>query len=422
MSGSVILSTYLALSRVAGPLYRRVLKRRAAAGKEISERLPERFGTSPIPRPEGRLIWSHAASIGETQSLLGLIPALLSATPDLTILVTSTTVTSAELLKHDLPDRAIHQFSPIDTPQAVRRFLAHWKPDVAIWVESEIWPRMMVETKAQGIPMMLINARVSAKTVERYRWAHRTVNKLFSHFDEILAQDQATFDVLQSIGISEGAMQLTGSLKEELAPPLKQNSDLPSLQTALAGRPVWVAASTHPGEEETLLKAHGKLPENALLILVPRHPERGAELSALLKAGDWKFAQRSKNDVIDADTQVYLADTIGEMGLWYRLSGVSFVAGSLEEIGGHNPFEPILLGSAVIAGPHVGNFTEVYARLDQAQAYLPAQTPAEIAQAVQSLLESDVRQAQADRARACLAAQVSITPMVRDRILSHLPE
>lgn len=420
MSKSVVLSSYLGLSWVLGPVYRFAIRRRLAAGKEDKARVAERFGGTTLARPDGPLIWMHAASIGETQSLMGLIPALLAAQPELSILVTSTTVTSARLLERDLPERAFHQFSPIDTPQVIRQFLDHWQPDVAVWVESEIWPRMLVDTKARGIPMMLINARVSAKTIERWSWVSKTARLLFSKFDTILAQDQSTLTLLEKLELNDVALRMTGSLKQELAPPLQDVDEIDALEQTLRGRSVWVAASTHPGEEDVLLEAHKHLATDAVMILVPRHPERGDALAAQTRAAGWVVAQRSKGEPLTADTQVYLADTIGEMGLWYRLSKVSFIAGSLEPIGGHNPFEPILLESAVISGSQVGNFADVYARLKNTEGAAFADTSTAIAEAVIALFDEDTRAQQAARALDCLASNASITAQVRNHVLAAI--
>ncbi|MGH1447154.1 MAG: 3-deoxy-D-manno-octulosonic acid transferase [Cognatishimia sp.] len=420
MSKSVVLSSYLGLSWVLGPVYRFAIRRRLAAGKEDKARVAERFGGTTLARPDGPLIWMHAASIGETQSLMGLIPALLAAQPELSILVTSTTVTSARLLERDLPERAFHQFSPIDTPQVIRQFLDHWQPDVAVWVESEIWPRMLADTKARGIPMMLINARISAKTIERWSWVSKTARLLFSKFDTILAQDQSTLTLLEKLELNDVALRMTGSLKQELAPPLQDVDEIDALEQTLRRRSVWVAASTHPGEEDALLEAHKHLATDAVMILVPRHPERGDALAAQARAAGWVLAQRSKGEPLTADTQVYLADTIGEMGLWYRLSKVSFIAGSLEPIGGHNPFEPILLESAVISGSQVGNFADVYARLKNTEGAVFADTSTAIAEAVIVLFDEDRRAQQAARALDCLASDASITAQVRDHVLAAI--
>jgi len=419
---SKILSAYLGLTRLLEPVYRLVVARRKRAGKEHPERFAERFGQTEHPRPAGPVIWMHAASVGETQSLLGLIPALLAARPDLSIVLTSGTVTSAKLLARDLPDRAIHQFAPVDTPNAVRRFLDHWRPDLAIWVESEIWPRMLIETKARGIPMMLLNARVSPKTLERWGKARRAAEQLFAQFDHILVQDSATFDLLGTLGLPESKRALTGSLKAELAPPLPADGDVDGLLAHLKARLTWLAASTHEGEDALVLEAHQALAQERLLILVPRHPERGAAIAALARAQGFNVAQRSHQEMLAAETQVYIADTLGEMGLWYRASQVSFIGGSLVAgVGGHNPYEPILLGSNVVTGPHTENFADIYQALSQTDACSVAEDPVALVEAVRELSDAGIAGPMLARAQQCLQSDKSVTHSVRDQVLALLP-
>lgn len=420
-SGSKILNAYLGLTRVLDPVYRGVVSRRKATGKEDPLRYHERFGHSSIVRPKGTLIWMHAASVGETQSLLGLIPALLEARDELSILVTSGTRTSAELMARDLPNGAMHQFAPIDTPSAVRRFLTHWRPDMAVWVESEIWPRMLVETKAQGIPMVLLNARVSQKSLERWGFARRAAGSIFSLFDAITVQDQATDALLASLGVKSEKRFLTGSLKSELAPALPAEGDIEAELKYLQSRQVWVAASTHKGEDTIILSAHKSLPEGSLLILVPRHPERGAEIIEQSRALGLETGSRASGDQLQDNWQVYVADSIGEMGLWYRGAKVSFVGGSLVEgVGGHNPFEPILLGSNVVTGPYTSNFKDTYQMLHEAKAVHQVADADDLRDAVLRLWQSDAADVQLAHARACLSAQHSITHETRDRVLAHL--
>lgn len=420
--GSKILNSYLALTRVLDPAYKAVVSRRKALGKEDPVRFSERFGRSSSTRPGGKLIWMHAASVGETQSLLGLIPALLAAREDLSILVTSGTRTSAELMERDLPDRAFHQFAPVDTPSVVKRFLDHWRPDLAIWVESEIWPRMLVETKARDIPMLLLNARVSQKSLERWGFARRAAGSIFSFFDLLLVQDQATHDLLSSLGLPKDKLKLTGSLKSELAPALPNKSQAARDLEYLRSRQHWIAASTHQGEDEIVLKAHRALPQDSLLVLVPRHPERGPRLASLAKNMGFETGLRSNGDELESAGQVYIADTIGEMGLWYRATDVSFVGGSLVTgIGGHNPFEPILLGSNVIVGPYVGNFQDTYAVLLTAEAATSVSGAESLSAAVASLWKQDTARDQKNRANALLSGQASVTNETRDRILEMLP-
>lgn len=421
-SGSKILNSYLALTRVLDPVYRAVVSRRKTSGKEDPVRFPERFGRSSAKRPGGKLIWMHAASVGETLSLLGLIPALLTARDDLSILVTSGTRTSAELMERDLPDRAFHQFAPVDTPSAARRFLDHWQPDMAIWVESEIWPRMLVETKARGIPMLLMNARVSQRSLERWGFARRAAGSIFALFDLVLVQDQATNDLLASLGLSNDKLILTGSLKSELAPALPSHADVSRELEYLRSQQHWVAASTHKGEDEIILAAHRALPDTSLLVLVPRHPDRGPALAKLATDMGLETGQRSKGDDLQRAGQVYIADTIGEMGLWYRASDVSFIGGSLVDgVGGHNPFEPILLDANVIVGPHVGNFRDTYQALVDDAAVSQVSNAESLRDAVVDLWQEEAAKGQLMRARALLSGQASVTNATRDRILAMLP-
>ena len=360
-----ILCAYLAFSRVADGLYRSVQRRRLARGTEDAARLAERFGQGGVARPDGRLVWFHAASVGESQSLLGLIRLMRDEQPDVQILVTTTTVTSAALMARDLPAGAIHQFAPYDTARAARAFLRHWRPDLAVFTESELWPRLLSEIDARGVALMLINARVSEKSARIWRKWPRTIRALLSPFRRILVQEQATADLMESLGVDMARVVVTGSLKEDLPPLPVDKAALSDMRAALNGRACWLAASTHAGEEEVAAAAHRLAhPDHApLLIIAPRHPDRGAEVAEMLAQAGWNVARRSRGELPDANTQIYLADTLGEMGLWYRLAPVAFIGGSLQDIGGHNPYEPALLRCAVIHGPKTFNFSEIHARL-----------------------------------------------------------
>ncbi len=400
-----ILRAYLGFSRVADGLYRRVQRRRLVRGKEDAARLGERFGQSALPQPAGPLIWFHAASVGESQSLLGLIRLIRAERPDLTVLVTTTTVTSATLMARDLPDGALHQYSPYDTAAAVRAFLAHWHPDLAVFTESELWPRLLTEVEAQAIPLMLINARVSEKSARGWRKWPRTVRALLSPFTRILVQEQATADLMGAVGVDMRRVAVTGSLKEDL-PPLEADADaLAAMRAALNGRECWLAASTHAGEEEAVAKAHElACPEGEkLLILAPRHPERGAAIAEMLQGQGWRVALRSTGTLPGADTQIYIADTLGEMGLWYRLAPTAFIGGSLANVGGHNPYEPALLDCAVIHGPHVFNFAEVHDRLQSVNGAMQVSDAEGVARALTALDDPSRHSAQTLAARQELA-------------------
>jgi 3-deoxy-D-manno-octulosonic-acid transferase len=389
---SILLALYLALSRRAGGIARRVLARRQRAGKEHATRLPERMGEPGLPRPDGRLAWFHAASVGEAVSLLEMLRRLGRDRPDLTCLVTTVTVTAAQYLEDRLPDGCIHQFAPVDVVPWVRRFLDHWRPDLAVWTESELWPATLVETHARGIPMVLINARISHRSYRRWRWAHGFSTALLARFDRILAQDALAGEQLKGIGADPARLTVLGTLKEGAAPLPHDEAERQRLARAFGGRPVWLAASTHSGEEEIVSFVHARarksLPMLAL-ILAPRHPVRGDGLAELLRRDGWQVAQRSAGEEITPDTDVYLADTLGEMGLWYRIASVAFVGGSLVDVGGHNPFEPALLGCAILHGPHVRNFADGYARLQAAGAAVEVAGEASLAEALIASLSPD---------------------------------
>ena len=357
---------YLAASHVTAPVFAQLQRKALTDGKEDPSRMMERWGKASLTRPAGPLVWFHAASVGASQSILPLVNALLAARADLHVLITSTTSTSANLLAGGLPVRAVHQLAPYDTAAACSAFLNHWRPDVAIWVESELWPRMLNEAGKRNLPRLFLNARVSQRTARRWQRFARTTASVLVGFDEIHVQEDATMVALAAVGVTGAGVRLTGSLKQD-RPPLPCDSvELARLRDSIGDRPVWCAASTHAGEDEIVLTAHRSL--EGLLILVPRHTERANSIAELARAQGFAIAMRSAGDAITAQTQIYIADTMGELGLWYRIARVSFVGGSLIDAGGHNPYEPVLLGSAVVHGPHVSNFQAVYERFRNAKA------------------------------------------------------
>lgn len=365
MTLSPALWIYLAASRLAGPLARPLLNRRLRRGKEDAARLSERLGHASVPRPEGRLIWLHGASVGEAMSILPLIDPL-RARSGASILVTTGTVTSAQRLAGLLPEGARHQFVPVDTVSAVSAFLDHWRPDLAIWVESELWPCLIARTTGMGIPMALINARMSEASARGWSRAPKMARSLLSAFDLILTQDHETIGRLERLGASA---RFGGNLKALAPCPAVDAAALANAKDAIGARPVWLAASTHPGEEAIVAEAQERLAglhPGALCVLAPRHPERGADLARMLAARGLSVARRSLGEMPSGETDLWLADTLGEMGLWYRLAAVTFVGGSCAARGGHTPFEPIAMGSVVLHGPHVENFAPTYAALSEA--------------------------------------------------------
>ncbi len=366
MTGSLALTLYLAASRLAGPLAGPLLRRRLVRGKEDATRLGERLGQPGLPRPDGPLIWMHGASVGEGMSMLPLIRALRAAGAG-QILVTTGTVTSARRMAEVLPESVIHQFVPVDTASAVRAFLDHWRPDLGIWIESELWPRLVHETGQKGIPMAMVNARLSGGSARGWARAGAMARHLFGAFSLILTQDVPTVERIASLG---GQAEFAGNLKALVSFPAADAEALTALRQVIGDRPVWLAASTHPGEEELALAAHRQVSEKtgAVLILAPRHPERGDTVAGLIADRGFALYRRSGGGLPLPEQGVYLADTLGDMGLWYRLAPVTLVGGSLADHGGHTPFEPVQAGSAVLTGPHVANFAEAYRVLGEAGA------------------------------------------------------
>jgi 3-deoxy-D-manno-octulosonic-acid transferase len=377
-------------AKAASPFARLVLKQRGARGKEDWMRMNERLGVAGLARPDGRLIWVHGASVGESLSALPLIEKLRE---DANVLVTSGTVTSAALLGQRLPAGVLHQFVPLDTPAAVARFLDHWRPDAGLFIESDLWPNLILEAHARGVKLALVNARISAASAERWTWAKKSVAALLCAFDMVLAQDEEVAERFRRLGARH--VQVAGSLKADARPLAVDEDALAAMRQAIGGRPVLLAAQTHPGEDETVLPAHDSLRAqfpDLLTILVPRHTERGPNLEML--CGARAFRRRSTGGQISAQTAIYIADTMGEMGLFYRLSHFCFLGGTLVPLGGHNVLEPARLHCAVLAGPNIASAPKTYQTILAAQGFGTVTSSADIAREAARLL-SDVALAKA---------------------------
>lgn len=419
MIPSPALGAYLSFTRFADGWARRRLKRRMDEGKEDPERIEERFGRPSVPRPEGPLVWFHAASVGESLSILELLRAVQTDFPDLNILVTTGTRSSASLLDFRLPEGVIHQFVPIDTRRAVQGFLRHWRPGLAVWTESEFWPRLMMDTKRSGAKMVLVNGRISEKSRNAWTWLKGMAKKLMRQFDLMLVQSDEIAAYFRQIGAPAKRVLVTGSLKEGAVPLPCDDTARKEMVRQIGQRPVWLAASTHAGEEEIVIAAHQRVQKKnpeLLLILTPRHPERGDDVMNILNDAGMKVARRSKGEKIEQDTQVYLADTLGEMGIWYRVAPVSFVGGSLQEIGGHNPFEPAALGSAILHGPFVSSFADIYQRLSDGGAAIRVESDTDLADALQRCMNADQAALLASAAWSVSSEGASVT----DEVLDHL--
>jgi 3-deoxy-D-manno-octulosonic-acid transferase len=360
------LRAYRALSWSVRPVAGLFLRRRSRQGKEVAERLGERMGQASMPRPASPLLWFHAASVGETNTILPLIQALRRERPELGILLTTVTVTSSRIAAARLPQGAIHQFVPLDTPAFVTRFFDHWRPDLALFTESEIWPNLILEAKERGVPLALLNARMSDRSFQRWLKMPGLSRPLFSRFDLVLAQSDKLAKRLKKLGASR--VLAAGNLKFDAPPPPIDAAELARLREMLRGRPLFLAASTHPGEDEIIAQVHrATKPEHPdlLTIIVPRHPERGPAIAALAQEMGLAARLRSRGETPGAETDLYISDTIGELGLYYSLAPFAFIGGSLVPHGGQNPIEAIKLGAGVITGPHWHNFPEVYQLLAQ---------------------------------------------------------
>ena len=391
MGSGGALALYRGLWGIASMLAPLMLRARAGRGKEDPSRIAERHGRASRARPDGTLVWIHGASVGESLAALPLVSALLERSGR-HVLVTTGTVTSARLMAERLPPRAFHQYAPLDSAGAVKRFLDHWRPDLALFVESEFWPNLVLATHKRGVPMALINARMSERSYRGWTRASALAKLLLSSFDACLAQDDATASRLTRLGAK--SVRVLGSLKAD-APPLPvDQAAFDAFETAVGSRPTFLAASTHPGEEDIVLDVAVKLRErrpDVLTIVVPRHPARGGEIEALTLAKGLATQKRSTGALPAPTTAVYIADTLGELGLFYRAATFAFLGGSLIEHGGQNPLEPVRLGTAVITGPHTHNFDDIFRVLLDAQGEGRVRTPDELHELVARLLDDPAR-------------------------------
>jgi 3-deoxy-D-manno-octulosonic-acid transferase len=388
----MILPLYRSLSYAAAPILRRFLDRRKQRGKEDPIRIDERFGNPSKKRPAGSVIWFHAASVGEAISILSLIIRLDHDYPTHAILVTTGTVTSAEIMAERLPQRVIHQFIPVDQPKWIQRFLDHWKPDIALWVESEFWPNLLLAIHKRDIPLILINARVSPDSFRGWQRVPRTIARLLSCFSLCLAQSTQDAEKLTKLGAKK--VHTPGNLKFAADPLPVDDKALSALWNDISTRPVWIAACTHAGEETAVANAHRTIAEkqpDILTIIIPRHPARAAEIAREILAMGLTVALRSKEEPVRPETAIYIADTVGELGLFYRLAPIAFIGGTLVPHGGQNMLEAAKLECAIIHGPSTTNFTEIASEISAANGSTIIQNETELADAVSGLLSDDAR-------------------------------
>ena len=359
------LRAYRLVATLGEPLAHLLLAHRLKRGKEHHARLHERRGESTVARPAGPLVWVHGASVGELAAIFPLVERI--AAKDFNVLVTSGTVTSAKLAEQRLPPGVVHQFLPYDSPRFVARFLDHWRPDLALFTESDLWPNLIVMSSQRGIPLILVNGRVSERSFNRWRFAPATIGAVLRRFDLCLAQSSAYAARLRDLGAPR--ITTTGNLKLDVPEVPADLDSLTALRAAIGERATIAATSTHAGEETALIETHRRLRHSfprLLTMIAPRHPDRGPGIVEIANAAGFAAGLRSHGRLPEAKDDIYVVDTLGELGLVYRVAPIVFVGGSLASHGGQNPVEPIKLGAAILHGPHVWNFAEIYSALDAA--------------------------------------------------------
>ncbi|MCC7251726.1 glycosyltransferase N-terminal domain-containing protein [Hyphomicrobium sp.] len=418
------LKAYRLATRAFGLAAPMLLWLRGRQGKEDPARRGERYGKASAPRPEGPLLWMHAASVGEANAVLPVIAQLLEERDDLSVLLTTGTLTSAAMARSRLPPRALHQFIVLDVPEYVSAFLDHWKPDLAVFVESEVWPNLIVDVSRRQIPLALVNARMSRRSARRWKWFSGLSLPLFSRFDLALAQNETFARTLQRLGARK--VRAIGNLKIDAPPPLVDAAELDRLRRALDGRPLLVAASTHNPEEEVVAEAHrlvaARLPRFCTII-APRHPGRGKAIASRLRSRGFTVALRSADERPDAATDIYVVDTIGELGTLYALADVAFIGGSLIPHGGQNPIEAIRHGAVPLTGPHWTNFRDVYRALLRHKGTREVASAEALAVAVEEALTQEGELARMrDGAKAALASLSGALDRTVAALVEMLPE
>lgn len=422
---SPLLRLYLLFSNVSGPIWRRTHKRRLARGKEVADRLPEKYGHYTQAPTSARVFWFHALSVGESFALLPLIERALKDMPDAEAVLTTSTASSIEALaKAQLPDRCTHVLLPIDTKAATRAFLDHWRPDLAAFAELDFWPRLMMETHARGVPMVLINSRMPAHNFHRRKKLGGMMRDILRLFSILLLQDEESRKNFAALGAPEGRMEVVGALKAAARPLPADPAELAHFQDVVQGRPVWCAAATERSEHGTMIDAHQIVSDalqSPLMILAPRFKEDADEAEALARAAFANVARRSLDQPLTPDTQVYIADTFGEMGLWYRLSPISFVGHSLTNgLEGKNPFEAAALGSAILSGSEVSYFLESYDALYSEGGCIQVTDANSLAEAVVALQDEERRTAMCRGAARVIEARKLVLSKTWDVLRAQL--
>ena len=418
----MFLKIYNALITILYPLViKGYINKRKQIGKEDVARFNERVGRPKLPRPEGKLFWLHGASVGESVSMLPLINKILETYPDSHVMVTTGTVTSADVMQKRLPERAFHQFIPIDNPIFTTRFVKYWHPDVALWFESEFWPAVLTSIKRKNIPLILINGRISNKTFKRWQQFDFVCKELLSCFTMCLGQSEEDAYRLRVLGAKETTC--LGNLKYAGLPLPIDEKNKKEMTKQIGNRKLWLASSTHDDEEIRIAKVHKRLKEkysDLLTIIVPRHPNRGQEIVDEIKKLELSTALRSKGEKITPNTDVYVADTIGEVGLWYDIAKIVFIGGSLIPHGGQNFIEPSRVRDAVIVGPHMHNFSDAMSRAKKADAVMQISDTLELQELLEQLFDNDqLLDAKCSLAYNWAASETKVLDGIMDKIKTY---
>ncbi len=360
---SLLRSAYAGISWVGSPIISAYLKWRASQGYEDKNRLNERLGVSKTSRPNASLVWINAVSVGEAIAALTIIQAIQKKFPEVHFLLTTTTVSSENVVAKRLPKNTKHQFCPVDTPQSVHRFLNHWQPDIAIWIESELWPNLIYQTQERGIPTILLNGRMSPNSFANWKKMKGIIYPLLSKLNICAVQSDTQANYFKELGAQNIAVM--GNVKIMMTPLTINLKEYEALKASTKNRPIWLAASTHPGEDEIILKAHQMLKQQhptLLTIIVPRHIERASDIMTLGSQERISMALRTETSSLE-EVEVYIGNTLGEMSLYYALSSVVFMGATLVPKGGHNPIEAAQLGSFILHGPHIFKNPQLYETL-----------------------------------------------------------
>lgn len=418
----MMLSLYRGLTTLGGPVISQYLKNRMKRGKEDAVRFSERLGIAGAGRPDGPLVWLHGASVGESLSLLCLIDRLRQDHPGINLLVTTGTVTSAGLMEKRLPDGAFHQYVPVDRQAWVRRFLDHWKPDLVLWAESDFWPNLISEIGDRDISLVLVNGRISPRSYKGWQRQRGFIAKLLNNYDLCMAQTEKDKRHLVSLGAPN--VVTAGNLKYAAAPLPVDEKMLVNMKLVIGDRPCWVAASTHEGEEEILAQTHHAIKKekpSVLSFIIPRAPARGGEVADIVKKAGLSVALRSANEPITPSTDIYVADTVGELGLFYRLSTIAFIGKSLVDEGGQNPLEAAKIGSAVLYGPFMTNFEEMVERMADKNASIEVMDGDDLARTVLRLMDDEKAREEKIRAAQDFAnAEAHVVDHVMDLLDPYL--